>query len=238
MDVDDRRPAAQGRGAADQAGLALRVRPHHRPADLADRREGRCRRRTCPARRPRRRSRFPTKPAAVRRAPTSTTNDLIDFTPALRAQALENLKRYRWEQTPFVPPVVRRTSRHARRDQHRQHRRRRQLAGLGLRSRDRHLLHARRRTAVRSDRSASPTPKGFDQVSRISRASRSNRPSRRAGKRNRTTVLRGGGRGRGGAGWRSAGRRRARPQRRLRRRRRGAAAAAPAAAGGGGRWRR
>ncbi len=33
------------------------------------------------------------------------TNDLIDFTPALRAQALENLKNYRWEQTPYVPPV-------------------------------------------------------------------------------------------------------------------------------------
>jgi quinoprotein glucose dehydrogenase len=32
-------------------------------------------------------------------------DDLIDFTPALRAQALENLKKYRWEQTPFVPPV-------------------------------------------------------------------------------------------------------------------------------------
>jgi quinoprotein glucose dehydrogenase len=32
-------------------------------------------------------------------------NDLIDFTPAQRAQALENLKKFRWEQTPFVPPV-------------------------------------------------------------------------------------------------------------------------------------
>ena len=36
-------------------------------------------------------------------------NDLIDFTPALRAQALENLKQYRWEQTPFVPPALRPT---------------------------------------------------------------------------------------------------------------------------------
>src|SRR3954470_12943861 len=35
-----------------------------------------------------------------------TTDDLIDFTPALRAQALENLKKYRWEPTPFIPAVV------------------------------------------------------------------------------------------------------------------------------------
>jgi quinoprotein glucose dehydrogenase len=48
---------------------------------------------------------IPTKPAPYSRAFVST-DDLIDFTPALRAQALENLKRYRWEQTPFVPPVV------------------------------------------------------------------------------------------------------------------------------------
>src|SRR5215475_7136349 len=48
---------------------------------------------------------IPTKPAPYARAFLSP-DDLIDFTPALRAQALENLKRYRWEQTPFVPPVV------------------------------------------------------------------------------------------------------------------------------------
>ena len=32
--------------------------------------------------------------------------DVIDFTPELRAQALENLKRYRWEQSPYVPLIV------------------------------------------------------------------------------------------------------------------------------------
>jgi len=31
--------------------------------------------------------------------------DLIDFTPALRKQALENLKFFRWEPTPYVPPT-------------------------------------------------------------------------------------------------------------------------------------
>lgn len=34
-----------------------------------------------------------------------TENDLIDFTPELRARALQNLKLFRWEQTPYVPPV-------------------------------------------------------------------------------------------------------------------------------------
>jgi quinoprotein glucose dehydrogenase len=48
---------------------------------------------------------IPTKPAPYSRAFLSP-EDVIDFTPALRAQALENLKRYRWEQSPFVAPVV------------------------------------------------------------------------------------------------------------------------------------
>ena len=68
-------------------------------------------------------------------------NDVIDFTPALHAQALENLKKYRWEQTPFVPPTMEGKEwigainignsggRH-------------QLAGRQLRSRDRHVLRA------------------------------------------------------------------------------------------------
>ena len=47
---------------------------------------------------------IPTKPPPYSLTFIST-DDLIDFTPALRAQALENLKKYRWEQTPFVPPT-------------------------------------------------------------------------------------------------------------------------------------
>jgi quinoprotein glucose dehydrogenase len=47
---------------------------------------------------------FPSKPPAYSRTHVSE-NDLIDFTPALRAQALENLKQFRWEQIPYVPPV-------------------------------------------------------------------------------------------------------------------------------------
>ncbi|HTE39401.1 MAG TPA: PQQ-binding-like beta-propeller repeat protein, partial [Steroidobacteraceae bacterium] len=33
-------------------------------------------------------------------------SDVIDFTPALHAQALENLKKFRWEQSPYVPPTM------------------------------------------------------------------------------------------------------------------------------------
>jgi glucose dehydrogenase len=51
----------------------------------------------------------PTQPIPTKPPPYSLTfitpDDLIDFTPALRAQALENLKKYRWEQSPFVPPT-------------------------------------------------------------------------------------------------------------------------------------
>ena len=48
---------------------------------------------------------FVTKPPAYARTHVSE-DDLIDFTPALRKQALENLKLFRWEQTPYVPPVA------------------------------------------------------------------------------------------------------------------------------------
>jgi quinoprotein glucose dehydrogenase len=33
-------------------------------------------------------------------------NDLIDFTPEMRAEALERLKRYKWAPTPFLPAVA------------------------------------------------------------------------------------------------------------------------------------
>ncbi|MBI4477719.1 MAG: PQQ-binding-like beta-propeller repeat protein [Acidobacteria bacterium] len=56
----------------------------------------------------------PTQPIPTKPPPYSRThlteNDLIDFTPQLRQQALENLKRYRWEKSPFVPPVLQNTT--------------------------------------------------------------------------------------------------------------------------------
>ncbi len=51
----------------------------------------------------------PTQPIPSNPPPYSRTfvgeNDLIDFTPQLRAKAIENLKKFRWEQSPFVPPL-------------------------------------------------------------------------------------------------------------------------------------
>jgi quinoprotein glucose dehydrogenase len=47
---------------------------------------------------------IPTKPPPYSRTFVST-NDVIDFTPQLHQQALDNLKNYRWEQSPFVPPA-------------------------------------------------------------------------------------------------------------------------------------
>src|SRR6188768_3666761 len=35
-----------------------------------------------------------------------TMDDVIDFTPALRAEALERLKLYKWEESVFAPPIL------------------------------------------------------------------------------------------------------------------------------------
>jgi quinoprotein glucose dehydrogenase len=48
---------------------------------------------------------IPSKPPAYARTHV-TMDDIIDFTPALRATALENLKKFRWEPTPYIPPVL------------------------------------------------------------------------------------------------------------------------------------
>jgi quinoprotein glucose dehydrogenase len=48
---------------------------------------------------------IPSKPPMYARAYLKK-DDLIDFTPEMRAQALENLKMYRWLETPYIPPVV------------------------------------------------------------------------------------------------------------------------------------
>jgi quinoprotein glucose dehydrogenase len=47
---------------------------------------------------------FPSKPPAYSRTYVAAS-DVIDFTPALHQQALDNLKNYRWEQSPFTPPA-------------------------------------------------------------------------------------------------------------------------------------
>jgi quinoprotein glucose dehydrogenase len=46
------------------------------------------------------------KPFAYARPFVKVPDDIIDFTPALRAEALENLKRYRVENSPYVPLIL------------------------------------------------------------------------------------------------------------------------------------
>jgi quinoprotein glucose dehydrogenase len=48
---------------------------------------------------------IPTKPPAYSRTFVSK-DDVIDFTPQLHQTALDNLAKYRWEQSPFVPPTL------------------------------------------------------------------------------------------------------------------------------------
>jgi glucose dehydrogenase len=48
---------------------------------------------------------FPSKPPAFSRN-FLAKDQVIDFTPELRQQALRNLEKFRWEQTPFVPYVI------------------------------------------------------------------------------------------------------------------------------------
>src|SRR6267143_627313 len=47
-----------------------------------------------------------TRPPAYARNYLKVPDDLIDFTPELRAQALERLKRYKYEPSPFAPPIL------------------------------------------------------------------------------------------------------------------------------------
>lgn len=48
----------------------------------------------------------PTKPAPYARNFLDVPNDLIDFTPEMRAEALEILGGFVWNPTPFNPPIV------------------------------------------------------------------------------------------------------------------------------------
>src|SRR5207247_9211830 len=48
----------------------------------------------------------PTKPPAYARQNIKVPDDLIDFTPALREQALQVLERYKVGTSPFTPPIL------------------------------------------------------------------------------------------------------------------------------------
>jgi quinoprotein glucose dehydrogenase len=49
---------------------------------------------------------IPTKPPAYNRNYLKVPDDVIDFTPELRTQALEVLKRYKVGDSPFMPPIL------------------------------------------------------------------------------------------------------------------------------------
>ena len=101
---DDRRPAAQDRHAAHQTGLAVRVRSRDRRADLAARgAQGRGVRRAGRDREPDAALR---RQAARLRAPGRVgPDDLIDFTPELKAEGLKLASRFKLGPL-FTPPVV------------------------------------------------------------------------------------------------------------------------------------
>ena len=88
---------------AEQAGLAVRARPSDRRTDLADRGAGDATvRRTGELLSPT--QPFPTRPPAYDRQGVSE-DDLIDFTPELRAEAMELVSKYLLGPI-FTPPVV------------------------------------------------------------------------------------------------------------------------------------
>ena len=104
LDITVERPADQGGGAGHQAGVRFRVRPRDRQAGLADRGAAGAAHPTCPARRLRARSRSrPSRRRSKRQG--VTTDDLIDFTPELRAKAIEVVKNFRIGPL-FTPPSL------------------------------------------------------------------------------------------------------------------------------------
>ena len=88
------RPADQGGRSAHETGVCLRVRSRHRRSRSGRSRNGRFRRRMFRESWRSRRSRF--RPGLRRSIVQGiTTNDLIDFTPELRAKAIEAIKPFR-----------------------------------------------------------------------------------------------------------------------------------------------
>ena len=105
------RQANQGRRRSRQAGIPVRLRSRDRDSRCGRSKSVRCRRATFLARRRARRSR--SRPS---RRPTRTTmltlpDDLIDFTPELRAQAIEQMKRYKVAHVDVQPADARRRER-------------------------------------------------------------------------------------------------------------------------------
>ena len=100
--------------------------------------------------------------------PAAHPDEVIDFTPELRAQAIENMKRYKWggnfpfSGTLYNPPIVGNVNGTARRDQHRQRGGGTNWPG-GRRSRDRHRLRAGEHVGVHTG-SVAPPPAGSPDI--------------------------------------------------------------------------
>ena len=127
FDIDDRTAGASRRWRSRPSRRSCSC-SIARPASRSGRsRSGPFRSRRCRTRRPARRSRSRrSRRRSIGRA--SSIDDLIDFTPALRAEALEVVKRYQIGPL-FTPPVLERPRRSARDDAAAGRHRRRELAG-------------------------------------------------------------------------------------------------------------
>ena len=99
-----RRTPDQVRGSDGEDGARVRARPHERSTRVADSRCPRRRRPTCRPNGP-----PPTQPIPTKPPPFDVvgikTDDLINFTPALREEALQAIQGYRVG-APFAPPSL------------------------------------------------------------------------------------------------------------------------------------
>ena len=155
IDVDGK--AHQSRRGAEQGSVPVCVRSRDRQAGLADRGAPGAADRDVPGEKTSPTQPFPTKPPAYARNFIKIPDDLIDFTPEMRADAIDRMKSYRVEGM-FTPPRGRRSEALAGRRQPRQRQRRHQLAGRGLRSRTAHRVRAGRAGLRDADFAAHASP--------------------------------------------------------------------------------
>ena len=131
---------------------------------------------------------FPTKPAPFDRQGV-TVDDLIDFTPELKAEAIAIFNQYKTSTNPFLPPIVAGTDGKLASLVAAASHRRRQLAGRGARSGDgdhvRVLRHQRRRRGGSEGRSETHGHGVRGRVGRASRRAQRRRADRRAPRRRR-----------------------------------------------------
>ena len=92
--------------AAEQAGVAVRLRSRDRRAGLADRGAAGAAVRRAGREDVADAAASPTKPPAYARNYLKVPDDLIDFTPELRAAGARAAEAYKCEPSPFTPPIL------------------------------------------------------------------------------------------------------------------------------------